>query len=197
MSLSGDGPFQKAVEDAVKSSDVIHVDVVKANLPNFSYQVNDMNYLGLKDCAISNMKVEKDKSNFQFDLVCPKIIITGHYEAKGSLLDQMVNGNGKMKITVEGYLYTVICNYEEKNDENNKPYIHIKDFEVKKEPKGSIVFGLGNLSDGDAEKSEALFKYFNANWKKMEEVVRNPALDAVFAVFIENLNKNLKAMPVN
>ncbi|CAB3245061.1 unnamed protein product [Arctia plantaginis] len=188
--------FINGIENSVKSSDPLEVDIIHLDLPGFEYILKNAKLTGLKDCAVTKLRINKEELTFEYNLECKKIEANGQYKLKGRFGDTYVEGEGNVTVTTGLYIIKFRGNSEKIVHDDKMVYSHIKNFQLDFDAKENLKFNFTNLYGGDKKKSDAFHKLINENWRFTDKELRSAVLTKFMDVFIDHLNDYLKVWPI-
>ncbi|XP_075975682.1 uncharacterized protein LOC142976278 [Anticarsia gemmatalis] len=199
LTLGAKQTYQECVNGDLKgvpSSDPLHADVIKGNLPTLKYTLRDVTFSGMRSCSPELVRLHQNNATFDYHVACKHLVVAGKYEIKGDVGTMCIEGNGDIKIDHYDYVLLFNGEFDKYFDKQEKLHILVKKYNYDIDARTKVVYEFTNLFNGDSEKSAAMHKYLNENWKQADKIIRKPILDTFLDLFLKNVNEYLKAVPI-
>ncbi|XP_075975423.1 protein takeout-like [Anticarsia gemmatalis] len=188
--------FVTGAIEGVPSSDPLRVDLFEGELPTMQYTLKDSTLSGMKNCVPEFIAINTKETKFKYHFACKHLIMEGKYDIKGELAGRSIEGSGDYKVDFYGYAFLFSGEYERFNSDDGKLHIVVKQYKLDIAAREKVVYDFKNLFNGDEEKSAAIHKFANENWKEVDEIVRGPTMEKFMSIFMDNGNAYMKAVPV-
>lgn len=151
--------------------------------------IKDALLYGLGETQILGIDIQLDPPAYKWELMGPRLVLVGKYEADGRILLLPITGKGDVNITLDnvGYTYSFKNNLVKKADgeEYLVPITSDLDYKV-----GHTYITLDNLFNGNKLLGEELNRFMNENWKDITDLL-GPSIARAIAVTIKSMVENL------
>ncbi|XP_075975450.1 protein takeout-like [Anticarsia gemmatalis] len=191
--------YQEFVNGEVKgvpSSGTMFAELIEVELPSIKYTLRNSTFSGLKNCVPEFVSINTKEKSYQYNLACKHITMQGKYVVNGKVGPMDVEGNGDYKVDHYDYVFQLFggCVPFVKDD---KLHIKItKEFKLDIDARGKVTYEYTNLYNGDKEKSDAMHKFANENWRLVDKTIRQPFMEKFMALFVEHANTYLDILPI-
>ncbi|XP_035450764.2 protein takeout-like [Spodoptera frugiperda] len=194
--------FQKSIKGdqdlGIKSVDPMHHKEIDGQLSVIEYQLYNSTVEGFSKCEVVNTKLDLEKRELNFRVLCPVLVMYGVYNISGTLIVMPIEGHGDYKIVCKGYDMQVETDIMIQQDNNGMKHISIKYFKADGELTEGMTTDLQNLFGGkQPQLAKDVLKFVNENWGPVAKVLQGPVFGANYGKIVKNINKVLKHVPLN
>ncbi|CAH1636395.1 unnamed protein product [Spodoptera littoralis] len=182
----------------IKPLDPMHHDKVVGELGVIEYQLYNSTVDGFSNCDVVNTKLDLEKREFNFRIMCPLLVMYGIYNISGTLIVMPIEGLGDYKLICKGYDIQVETDIKINQDNDGMKHMAVKYFKTDGQLTIGMTTDLQNLFDGkQPQLAKDVLKFANDNWDPVAKLLQGPVFAANFAKITKNMNKYLKHIPLN
>ncbi|KAJ8723223.1 hypothetical protein PYW08_003135 [Mythimna loreyi] len=180
----------------VETSDPLHEDLIEADMPSLNYKIIDGYLFGLRNCQVELVKIYTKEQEYDYHLGCPHLTLESGYDLMAETGTKVVKGKGTSKIDLYDYHLLFHGDFALNEDEEGQMHLNLKTHKLALKIKGKVHYNYKNVLIEDREKSDALQKYANENWKSIVKTTLPLVMEKFMNKHINNKNAFLTIVPI-
>ncbi|XP_013173357.1 PREDICTED: circadian clock-controlled protein-like [Papilio xuthus] len=192
--------FLKYISGGIPSLNIKSIDPIIANdfegdSARLTYKFTNNSITGFARCDFNHIKLNLDLSTLLFDIKCPSLIIQGHYEVAGELVNLPLKRNGTYKVTTGLYFINFNTMIEKILGKDGKHHLAIQKHVVSGQPKEPIDFAFYRFTPDAVSSRQALVHFDQDRYKELHVLTRDAYRAAVFGPLFTYVNRFLATIP--
>ncbi|KAJ8716753.1 hypothetical protein PYW07_003380 [Mythimna separata] len=180
----------------VETSDPLHEDLIEANIPSLKYKIIDGSLSGMKNCQVELVKIYTKEQEYDYHLGCPHLTLESKYDLMAETGTTVVEGKGISKIDLDDYHLLFHGDFALNEGKESQMHLNLTSHKLTTKIKGKVHYNYKNLFIDDREKSDALQKYANENWKSIVKTSLPQVMEVFMNKHINNKNAYLAIVPI-
>ncbi|XP_068626067.1 uncharacterized protein [Battus philenor] len=172
----------------------LYMNEISGEASKLIYHISDSKVTGLSKCVVSNVKFNFEE--LKYDLYCPSLVVTGHMEVSGELLDIPVEGNGEFKIITDQTLINVEAKMEKYTGDDGKLHLVSKNFKANT-PQKPVEVSFDSLKPKNDLPPNVAKLFEEKKFTKGIELLTPAFIQELYNVVFISLNKFLEAVPLD